>query len=174
MNAITETYHDVKLWIRQTVQDYRRAAGGDIEELQAEAAVHYCKAFHNYDRARAAFTTHVRFVVMKGLQETGRNHIKKDANRRKYKNLALEPARHRADVLAWASTLSPDARCLIQLALEPVNDISMEAGMRRGGRNNPNALRSALYEYMRGAQWSAKRIATAFKEIADNLQGEME
>lgn len=170
--AVEETWQDVKDWVHKTVWDYRRQAGGDVDELEAEAGLHFIRAYRNFDRRRAAFTTHVRFTVMRGLQETGRVHILKDANRRQTRNMNVMPARSGRDVVAWIDNLPDDAKTVIALALRPTPEIILEATVKRGRPHCPSTLRSAIYDYLRWEGWTPSRIAAAFKLVADELQGD--
>jgi hypothetical protein len=156
-DAMAETYCDTELLIYNTVHEFVRTYGGRFEDLVEYAGICFVKAYHKYDPTKAKFSTWLRWVVWKNLQELYRQRARHNG---KVVFIDLDQELYLApptfNRLLFLDSLSDDARLVVSVALDT-----------HWQTPDPKAIRSLIREYLRqpAIGWSGQRVRESFKEV---------
>lgn len=178
--AWTDTYEDVEKLIYDTVHQFNRRYGVDVEESIGVGKEIFMKVLTSpigrggYDRSRGSFTNWLRFKIWHELLE------RKEKEARNYSRLK------RVDVEDWSrftvaapppgrwaeirEELSTDAKMIVHVMLDPPLDVT--ATLKALGTPTPHRMRRAVMEFFCDLGWSKERVADSFNEIRRVICGE--
>jgi len=163
-DALTETYQDIQNLIYDTVWKFKRANGGDFDDMISTANVIYMEAFFSYDASRASFSTWLHTKVWKGLLEYQRQTLMRSWQQTGI-DLKDMPTPSVIPFCELLSELSRDARTIVELILELPDNVEQEA-LSKG--THPCHIRAALRLYLQTfLGWSEAHVVQTFQEIAE-------
>jgi hypothetical protein len=143
IDAIAQTWEDVKLLVYKTVHLFIKRYGGDFDELVGESHMMYMRACEGYD-GRSSFPTYVRWVVWHDLQELLRKAMRRNG---KVVFGDIDPNQHgyhsTFDYAEFFDELSEDAKVVVGLVMDTPQEL-VNTMIARGG--SPQTQRSVIRE----------------------------
>ena len=173
MVAVSETYGDVEKLLHKIVWKFQKKHGGCHDELMAEANFLFMKAYGSMSKTQnrtLRFTTWLSKIVWYGLLDHLNSVIKWQTRLPRTSETALDRIRSKDsfNMDAFVDNLSPDAKVVAKLAVNPPPDILLSA--KHGhGRHNGTTMRRALVEFLSDICWATERITESFHEIQEVL-----
>lgn len=166
-----DVYPTIAPTLDRLAYQFHRQHGGDIEELRAEANVHFVRAYHSYDPSHGtALATWVHTKVVGGLLDTARKRMRKlrGSRRHSLNDVSPIPERRRNRIRSLLFELSEDARQVIEAILDPQDDLRFAVELCHG-EDSPYSYRAHLVGYLRDSGWTYKKIVRTFQEIREAL-----
>ena len=171
MDAVTETFYDVRKLIYGTVWQFQKQHGGDFDEMVAEANLIYIKAFMSHNPSKGKFSTWLCFCLGKGLIDFRR--FIREENR----YVSIEHFEDwgeyqiqtppRSTFLELINEVSSDTKTIIDLLMEPTNELQTALMKKKSVKYyHKQALRAHLTSVL---GWSNSRIKESFQEIVEVL-----
>jgi len=157
-DAVNETYADFELLVFKTVHEFVAETGGRFEDWMEHAGPLFMIAYDGWDPRRSKFSTYLRWVLWRGLQEVQRRLAKRNG---KVIFTEIDPELWEAprtfDRVAFMDGLSEDARLVVAAALDTP----------WGFDPDPPQVRALLRDYLSqpALGWSPQRIRDSFREI---------
>ena len=152
MNAMTETYEDVKQAIRSTAKGMAYGLGGDADEMESEGNVAFVRAYAAFDPRRGSFSQYLKAKMRFSIL----SRVAKDRERAEHHGAMPPqvPQRKKFDLERILLEVSEDAKKILGLVLE---DVEKPA----------NYYRRKLVPMLEAAGWLTSRIERAFDEIRE-------
>src|SRR5690349_16887843 len=166
LHAAESIYRENEKWIYEICHRHVRRYGGEIEEIISRANLLFVQqALPFYNPDRSEFTNWLHTVLSRGLAKSRRAEFRR---KKKVKWVSDEVMQYMGErqALPFQDELTSDAQEVIRLAL------ALPKTLRREAKNMGGAgvhKRRCIYEYLRGSDWSHKRIMRAFREIKESL-----
>ena len=149
--------------VHKTILSVHASIGGDIEEMFSMAGTLYMQACQTYKPERGVFPSHVRKVTWDDTYALRRTEIRRDQRMDREVDLLTVPAKPAGfDLAEFTSSLSDEARRLLDLALDPPDDVMRT----KEGLPKQNSL-FACAKRLFG--WTAEQIAETVSEIQSAL-----
>ncbi|MBU1067226.1 hypothetical protein KKE60_05535 [Patescibacteria group bacterium] len=171
-----EGYELVRNLIFDQVHKFSRRYGGDFDELVGEANLAFVKGHNQFITGMrpsgkpfdTTYATEIRRWVWFELFDAMRTRLQRQARAQMISvgDMDYPVQSFEFDVTDWAAGLSSDASYVVELLLDPPEDVE-EIIMAKGGE--PRNFRSTVRAYLVASGWSARRISEAFAEIKEAL-----
>lgn len=162
--AIQITYEDTLHNLEVVAQKFHKDYGGDLEEIRADALLHWMHAYEKYDPHRGArFDTWINYYIYRQLQRENRYRV---LRKMRLKELPLIEVvtQARFDLDMFLSELSDDAQRCVNLVLDPPKHIRKELDEKK-----PATFKDTLRRYLSNVGWTTRRITESFSEIQTAL-----
>ena len=169
LDATTETYWDIRNLIFDTVWKFQQQYGGDFDEMVAESNLIYMKCFISYNPDKSQFSTWLCKKIRGGLFD---RFIRKENKYRMEKHFEDSEwyqiqAPVRSTFLKLLNELSDDTKTIIDLLMEPTNDLQTALLKKKTVRYN---RKQALKIYLTSVLgWTNRRVKESFQEIVEVL-----
>ncbi len=164
-DARTETYQDIQNLIYDVVWKFKRAYGGDFDEMISKANMIFMEAFFSHQQKKASFSTWLHDRLWWGLMDHYRKtRLEKDRVETR-ESLEDIPAPIFMPFCELISELSQDAQTIVELILDMPQSVE-QAALAKG--THPRNIRAALRSYLRVfLGWSEEHVVQTFQEIAE-------
>lgn len=168
----TAGYNLVRDLIFFQVHSFRRQYGGVVEDLISEANLAFVKSHNQFisgktpagEKITDSYATVINRSVWYRLFDSMRLRVRRD---HLAKMVPIENAVGVADEKGFdILDLSPDARYVVALILDPPDHIISKA-QNKGGENRN--YRSAIREFLQDQKWNSTKIDQSFDEIRHAL-----
>lgn len=165
-DAITETYQDIQNLIYDVVWKFKKAHGGDFDEMVSEANVIYMDAYLNHNPNRANFTSWLYRKLIWGLSERHRTLLLKNHREQTSGEMyEFSSPTVRRPFYELLTELGQDARTIVELILE-MPEVMEQNALSNG--TTPRNIQSALHIYLKTFfGWTEKHVLDTFREIAE-------
>lgn len=170
--ALTDTFEDVEKLIYDTVHQFNRRYGVDVEESIGVGKEIFMKVLTapigrgGYDPTRGSFTNWLRFKVWHELLERKEREAR-DYSRLKRVDAELGVVADRTPPLGrWAEIrdeLSTDAKMVAHVFLDPPLDV--KASLMEMGRPTPFRMQRAVMDFFTTMGWTRDRVLESFGEL---------
>ena len=163
--AIAETWKDTQNLVYRVVLKFQRRFGGDVDELVGEAKIHFMVAYKTFDPNRAKLSTHLWHNIYNGLRVHARSQraIQRGGKHRRADGYDLGLVPSAAKQAHWSEELTPDAKHVAELVLDPPPDIRLMLSDRK--RPGQQQWREVVADYLRDMGWCNRRVLKAFVEL---------
>lgn len=145
----------------------------DVQELLSEARLAFCVAYDSHDPAKAKFTTWLALLTRQRLLSWVRPkrnqpffllHTDESGDGGDCQNRVVSVPEDKDG--HWTDGLSADAEIVLDLCLDPPDEV-LEA---TGGRMWGNLIRKAVWSHLLKCGWGEERVEEAFEEIREEMK----
>ena len=161
--ALLSDFPKYELLIRRTISAVHNKIGGDIDEMLSMAGTLYVLACQTYKPERGAFPSHVKKVTWDDTFSMRRTELRRAKRFDKDIDILSVPEKQAGfDLQEFASSLSDEARRLLDLAFDPPENVCMTLeGIPK---------QKSLFAYAKRLYgWSAEQLAETAREIQSAL-----
>jgi DNA-directed RNA polymerase specialized sigma subunit len=165
---IRKRYGDYKNLILSRAWAWQQRTGWELEELEAEGNVVFCKAVQTYDPSKSSFSTYLynalqmhfgNMVTLSRCQKAEKKEMKTDCDN----CFAYGDVQQEAIFREMINDLPEDAKEVVKAVFETPAEILDVLGITRVSKN-------ALHQYFNRCRgWSQQRTYSAFKVIQQIL-----
>lgn len=167
-------YPHVKKMIHKLCYKAQRRFGGELEDWEGQAGLHFAMAHQSYRSDKGAkYTSWVQTKVWCGLLEAARKRTIRWRHEQHRVDLDLDAMaaqreQEQFDLYKLLREVSDDAREAIHLAMELPKKGKILKG-KRGRKESTSNKRTILIESLFEKGWSAARIIKVFQEIRRSI-----
>ena len=165
--SIARSYHEHKAWVIRTAISFQDLYGGDLDEIIAEATLHFVKACYAYCPEKAAMTNWTRVCMWNGLKRWSYKEHKNKFLRIPKDVVIIDPNNsiQSIELFDWLKGLDDDAAVVARLLLDTPPELKQLL------HDEPRQIINSLRKYLVNKNWSENRVNKTVRRLKSTLKG---